>query len=157
MITKIKEYVKENPDEEILVYLWYHWSKNALWPFSMNDVHELAKISSNIRIMIDSCNFGSIYDQTIDNMNDDFQSSVSWFSGKNITTDKEFLEVDFDTSGGYVTNNLRYITCKKLWFYERMIYSRTSLWYMKLAPLTVKREYTNRKTWNKETSIVWMF
>ncbi len=146
LIEAVKEYSQKHPEEKILIYLWYHWWTSWIsWPFTKEDLLELANISSNIHIIMDTCNFGYMFNNIpgTENYINNIQASISWNSNKHdwySSSSKTFVDV---------------LSMLDIWIHEaellvRMLYTEA------LAPLTQKREYINRITWEKETKNIWV-
>ena len=141
MIADIKKYVKEHPQEKILVCVEHHWGQD--WSsgngWSKQDWMELANLSPNVKIWSIRCYFWNaftneeIYDQ---------QSPLSWFSNSSITMK-------------YVSNAVNEGLKKWLWFNELEIYTRLN-YQESVTPLTENMEYTNWETWETETWKIWI-
>lgn len=73
LLNIIEKYLEENPDKNILVYIWLHWdiSWNAWtskWNLKKSDFDKLNEFSSkykNLKINIDSCNNSSKFSNTL--------------------------------------------------------------------------------------------
>lgn len=137
VIAKIQTYIKNpwNKSKKILLYLWYHWATDwSADPFSKEHFLRLAKISPNIHIIAERCDFWYAYDNVLDikdQDNEDYiynlKSSVSWFSNKHNSTSayRWYLLEGFN---------------QWMWFHEAELYARTKYtdWF---TPLTHIYEY----------------
>ena len=147
MINKICEYAEadQHKNEKILVFIWTHWAED--W-YSANgwNKDDWLKISKypNIKIMSTRCFFWSVYNSE-DNWSWDYihsqQSQLSWFSNKTRGRDDvEKVLIEWFN--------------KWLWFHELELYAR--LHYDIISPLTENLEYTDRSTWEKRQSNIWL-
>lgn len=141
MISDIKKYVKDHPQEKILVCIEHHWGQDwSSWNgWSKEDWIELANISPNIKIRSIRCFFWEAFS------NKDIykqQSSVSWFSNSTPTV---------ATVSEAVNDGLK----KWLWFNELEIYTRLN-YRDSVTPLTENMEYKDVKTWKIQIWKVWL-
>lgn len=135
MVTDIEKYVKEHPNEKILVCIDHHWWTNwASWNgWSKDDRLKIANISPNLKIWSTRCFFWSaITDKDIYN----YLSPVSWFSNHSVSTT-------------HVSRIINSGLNKWLWFNELEIYTRLN-YSISVTPLTDNMKFKNTKTWKSE-------
>ena len=141
MISDIEKYVKEHPNEKILVCVeqhgWSDWASCNWW--TKEDWIKLANISPNIKIRSIRCFFWAAYNNK-DIYN--HKSSVSWFSNRY-------------KASPYVAQPIKQALDQWLWFHEMEIYTRLN-YPISVAPLTESMEYTNWSTWKIEISKIWL-
>lgn len=152
----LRKYAGENPDERILVYIWYHGDeKGDAPPFTKQDFLEIANISPRITILSDRCSFGDAYDNELQENaeeNSDYmynmQSALSGAANKHVA---------YSMFGATLTDKLAKKNSPRdeCGFHEAELYTRM-LYDDAFSPLTVNREYTNRKTWKQETKNIWL-
>jgi len=147
MIEDICEYAAadQHKNEKILVFIWTHWAED--W-YSANgwNKDDWLKISKypNVKIMTERCYFWSVYNST-NNWSWDYiydqPSQLSWFSNRTRgTNDASAVLIEWFN--------------KWLWFHEMELYAR--LHYDIISPLTENLEYTDRSTWEKRQSNIWL-
>ncbi len=141
MLSDIEEYVKEHPNEKILICIEQHGNPDgsSLNWWTKEDWLKLANLSENVKIWSVRCYFGTAFDN--DNIYNQ-KSSVSWFS--NLSTGNM-------TVNEAINNSLN----KDLWFHEMEIYTRLN-YPVSVSPLTESMEYTNWNTWETETWKIWL-
>ena len=141
MLSDIEEYVKEHPNEKILICIEQHGNPDgSSWNWwTKEEWLKLANISENIKIWSIRCYFGTAFDN--DNIYNQ-KSSVSWFS--NLSTGNM-------TVNEAINNSLN----KDLWFHEMEIYTRLN-YPVSVTPLTESMEYTDWNTWETETWKIWL-
>ncbi len=141
MLSDIEKYVKDHPNEKILVCINHHglsdWSSGNWW--SKEDWMRLANLSPNIKIRSIRCFFWAAFDD--ENLYN-YSASLSWFSNNTITF----------TS---VTEIINEAWSKNLWFHEMEIYTRLN-YPVSITPLTDRMEYENRNTWELEKLNIWL-
>ena len=141
MLSDIEKYVKEHPDEKILICIEQHgnpdWSSWNWW--SKEDWLRLADLSENIKIWSIRCYFWTAFDNK-DIYN--HKASVSWYS-------------NLSTASAYASEAISMALKKWLWFHEMEIFTRLN-YPISVSPLTESMEYTNRNTWETETWKVWL-
>ena len=141
MISDIEEYVKNHPNEKILVCVNHHGSPDGSsgnW-WTKNDWARLANISPNVKVRSIRCHFWTAFDNA--NIYK-YKSSVSWFSNISVTN-------------GFVSQTMEEASGKWLWFHEMEIFTRLH-YPISVTPLSEGMEYKNKKTWKTEFSNVWL-
>lgn len=135
MLSDIEKYVKEHPDEKILICVEQHgnrdWSSWNWW--SKEDWLRLANLSENIKIWSTRCCFWTAFENK-DIYN--HKASVSWFS-------------NISTASQYTPEAISMALKKWLWFHEMEIYTRLN-YPISVSPLTESMEYMNWNTWKTE-------
>ena len=136
MLSDIEKYVKEHPNEKILICVEQHgnpdWSSWNYW--AKEDWLRIANLSENIKIWSTRCYFWTAFNNK-DIYN--HKASLSWFS-------------NISTASPYISEAINMALNKWLWFHEMEIYTRLN-YPISVTPLTESMEYTNRNTW--ETKI----
>ena len=136
MIPMIEDYIKEHPNEKVLVYVIHHWGKNWWWSnwWDQEDWQELANISPNIKIWTWRCHFWWALP------NETFYSNKSPLSGFSNKEDS------------YTNKSLKIKEWYNLWlgFNELELYTRLH-YNLSATPLSTNQPYTNWETWERES------
>ncbi len=135
MLGNIENYVKEHPNEKILICVVQHGNPDgSSWNWwTKEDWLRLANLSENVKIWSIRCYFWTAFDNK-DIYN--HKASVSGFS-------------NLSTASASVSEAVNWALNKWLWFHEMEIYTRLN-YPISVAPLTESMEYINWNTWESE-------
>jgi hypothetical protein len=128
---------KDHPEEDICVFLGYHWTKNTgqMDLFTPEIINKIKSISPKIKLVTQSCNYWYLCEDT------NAVSWVSWSSWKHSSRDNYTTE--YNSSFNFSDWKWWFITP---WFHESELLVRNK-YFDSFAPITEEREYKEWKTW----------
>lgn len=141
MISDIEKYVKEHPNEKILICVEQHGNPDgSSWNWwTKEDWLNLANLSENIKIWSIRCYFWTAFENK-DIYNQ--KASISWFS-------------NLSTASSRTSEAINMALNKWLWFHEMEIYTRLN-YLVSVSPLTESMGYIDWNTWEKKIWKIWL-